>query len=208
VFDFRPVFKAKPAMAFITAYGAHCWEAFTLGSWMVAYLTFHLTTYQPGADPWLGPVEMATLAGLLGFPSSIIGNELCLRFGRRRMILLISLTSSCVSGVFGFLLGLPYVVLAIWTGLTTFCLSLDSGSIAYGMVQRAPKGYSAATMAMHSMAGFTAGLVGPFIFGAVLDIAGDTTPLGWGLAFLSIGIFALGAPLSMAFIGRRDDPGL
>jgi len=86
-------------------------------------------------------------------------------------------------------------------------ISLDSGSISAGMVQRAPRGYSGATMAIFSMAGFGAGLIGPFIFGAVLQLIGGTAKMGWVLAFATIGLLTFVAPLSMKLIGIKDDPG-
>jgi MFS family permease len=61
-------------------------------------------------------------------------------------------------------------------------------------------------MAIYSMAGFGAGLIGPFVFGAALDLAGDTTTFGWGLAYTSAGLAALVAPLAMRFMGLRGDP--
>jgi MFS family permease len=194
-------------MAFITAYGAHAWEAFTHGSWAVAFLTFHLATFEPDLHPSVDPVWVVTVMGLVGFPSSVIGNELCLRFGRRRIIVLVSAASAVVSAIFGFLLGLSYWFLATMAAVSTVLISLDSGAISAGMVQRAPKGYTAATMAVFSMAGFGAGLIGPFVFGVMLDLAGDTTRLGWGLAYASVGLAAFGAPAAMRFVGLRGDPG-
>jgi len=207
IMEFRPTFKARPAMAFITAYGGHCWEAFTLGSWGVAVLTFHLATFEPDLNPALNPIWVATIAGLLGFPASVIGNELCLRFGRRPVIFFVSLASAVISGVFGFLIWLPYWFLVMMSFVGAFMISLDSGSISAGMVQRAPRGYTAATMAVFSMAGFGGGLIGPFLFGAVLDLVGDTTTLGWGLAYASVGLATFLAPLSIRFMGLKGDPG-
>jgi MFS family permease len=195
VMDFRPILRARPAMAFITAYGAHCWEAFTLGSWSVAVLTFHLRVFEPGLNPTFNPIWVASVTGLMGFPASVIGNELCLRFGRRRVIFFISAVSALISAVFGFLLWLPYWFLVVMSSLSA------------GMVQRAPRGYTAATMAIYSMAGFGAGLIGPFVFGAVLDLAGDLKTFGWGLAYTSVGLSALVAPLAMRYMGLKDDPG-
>jgi hypothetical protein len=57
------------------------------------------------------------------------------------------------------------------------------------------------------MAGFGAGLIGPFVFGVVLDFAGSNTKVGWGVAYVSIGLAAFVAPLAMRFIGLRGDPG-
>jgi len=150
---------------------------------------------------------VATVFGLIGFPASVIGNELCLRFGRRHVIFFVSAFSAALSAIFGFLLGLPYWFLVMMSATGGFLISLDSGSISAGMVQRAPRGYAAATMAIHSMAGFGAGLFGPVVFGLVLDIAGDTTKLGWSLAYVSVGLATFVAPLVMRFVGLKDDPG-
>jgi MFS family permease len=207
ILDFRPTLSAKPAMAFITAYGAHCWEAFTTGSWAVAFLTFHLAEFEPDLNPAFDPIWVVTVMGLVGFPSSIVGNELCLRFGRRRVIFWVSALSAITCGIMGFLVGMSYWFLVALAAVSVIFISLDSGAIAAGMVQRAPKGYSAATMAIHSMAGFGAGLVGPFVFGTLLDLVGDKTILGWGLAYVSVGLAGFGAPVAMRFMGVADDPG-
>ena len=208
VMDFRPILHARPAMAFITAYGAHCWEAFTIGSWSVAVLTFHLTVFEPDLNPVFNPIWVVSVTGLMGFPASVIGNELCLRFGRRRVIFFISVVSAIISAIFGFLLWLPYWFLVILSFASAFMITLDSGSLGAGMIHRAPKGYTAATMAVYSMAGFGAGLIGAFVFGAVLEFVGDTNTFGWGLAYASVGLAALGAPLAMRFMGLKEDSGV
>ena len=143
----------------------------------------------------------------MGFPASIIGNELCLRFGRRRVIFFVSAASAIISTIFGFLLWLPYWFLVLMSFIIAFMISLDSGSLTAGMVQRAPKGYTAATMAIYSTAGFGAGLIGPVVFGAVLDLVGDTKSLSWGLAYTSVGLAALVAPFAIRFVGLKGDPG-
>lgn len=208
VMDFRPILHARPAMAFIAAYGAHCWEAFTIGSWSVAVLTFHLTVFEPDLNPVFNPIWVVSVTGLMGFPASVIGNELCLRFGRRRVIFFISVASAIITVIFGFLLWLPYWFLVILSFVSAFMITLDSGSLGAGMIHRAPKGYTAATMAVYSMAGFGAGLIGPFVFGAVLEFVGDTNTFGWGVAYASVGLAALGAPLAMRFIGYQEDSGV
>jgi hypothetical protein len=40
----------------------------------------------------------------------------------------------------------------------------------------------------------------------VLDLFGDTNIMGWGFAYVSIGLAALGAPLAMKYMGLKDDP--
>ncbi len=207
LFEFRPTLRTRPAMAFITTYGSHAWEAFTAGSWAVAFLTFHLATFEPDLKPMFSPIWVVTFTGLLGFPASVIGNELCLRFGRRQVIFWVSGCSAVASGITGLWLGLPYWFLIIISATGAVLISLDSGAISAGMVQRAPQGYTATTMAIHSMVGFGAGLAGPFVFGAILDFGGDTTKLGWVLAYISVGLASFVAPLAIRFMGLADDPG-
>jgi hypothetical protein len=89
----------------------------------------------------------------------------------------------------------------------TFMVAMDSGALSAGMVQRAPKGYTATTMAIYSMAGFGAGLIGPFCFCFVLQFIGGTSKLGWGLAYAAIGLMTFTAPIAIRFMGVKDDPG-
>jgi MFS family permease len=51
-----------------------------------------------------------------------------------------------------------------------------------------------ATLAVHSILGFSGGVVGPLVVGLVLDAAGGTNSyLGWGFAFLAMGMGSLSA---------------
>ena len=55
-------------------------------------------------------------------------------------------------------------------------------------------------MAVYSFVGFSAALVAPLVFGAVLDIAGgNRSALAWGLAYISIGIFGVFVPVARVF---------
>ncbi|HLB15455.1 MAG TPA: MFS transporter, partial [Burkholderiales bacterium] len=61
-----------------------------------------------------------------------------------------------------------------------------------------------ATMAVHSTLGFAAGFVSPLVFGAALDLAGgNQSAAAWGIAFATLGIGAIVAPLALGFAGRR-----
>ena len=55
-------------------------------------------------------------------------------------------------------------------------------------------------MAVYSFAGFTVAFLAPLVFGVVLDLAGGNKSVtAWGLAFASIGIFGVLAPLARRF---------
>ena len=70
--DFRPVFRNRPAMAWIAGYTFHTWEMAGLRAWGVTFLT--LTAAQAGAPQWLPtPTVLFTIAGLVGVAVSIFG---------------------------------------------------------------------------------------------------------------------------------------
>jgi hypothetical protein len=52
--------------------------------------------------------------------------------------------------------------------------------------------------------GFSSAFFAPLVFGAVLDLAGgNRSLLAWGLAFASIGIFGVLAPVARLVYARR-----
>ncbi|HVO15543.1 MAG TPA: MFS transporter [Alphaproteobacteria bacterium] len=192
--DFRPVLRNRAAMAYAIAYGAHCWELFGLRAWIVAFLAFALTREGDG-EAALGATVVATLGSLVGLPTSLFGNELCLRFGRRRVLIAAMLVSAAVACGVGFAGVLGYGAVAALMIFYGGLVMVDSASLTAGTVGAAAPGQRGATMAVHSSIGFLGAFVGPIVFGAVLDLAGGgASVLAWGLAFASLGIaVALGS---------------
>jgi MFS family permease len=198
--DFRPVLKTREAMAYVVAYSAHVWELFSMRAWLVAFLAFS-RSLQPSPSLW-NITLIAAVVNLVGLPSSLGGNELAVRYGRRRMISIFMLTSFAVSCVIGFAAPLPGAIvvgLCLVYGVTVMA---DSASLTAGAVAAAPTGYRGATLAVHSTLGISACLVGPLAIGAVLDLFGGDR-LAWGLAFITMGLGSLAGPLVLAILGRR-----
>ena len=105
--DFRPVLRNRSALAYSLAYCVHTWEMSALRAWVVTFLAFAAAR---GSGAWtpLAPATVASVMGLLGVLASVWGNELAIRFGRRRFILGTMLASAAMAGVIGFGAGLPY----------------------------------------------------------------------------------------------------
>ncbi|HYE90405.1 MAG TPA: MFS transporter, partial [Terriglobales bacterium] len=110
--DFRPVLRNRSAMAYSLAYCVHTWEMSALRAWVVAFLAF--CAAQGGGGGWtlLAPATVASVMGLLGVWASVWGNELSIRFGRRRFILGTMLVSAGMAAVVGFGAALPYAAAA------------------------------------------------------------------------------------------------
>ncbi|MCZ6859014.1 MAG: MFS transporter [Alphaproteobacteria bacterium] len=201
--DFRPVFANRAAMGYVFGYAAHIWELFGLRAWLVAFLVFG-ASLDVGSQSWLKPTLVATIFMLIGAPASVLGNELCLRFGRRRMISAIMLTSAGLSCVIGFLGTIDYGVLAVICLAYGALLMADSASLTAGMVESAAPAYRGATMAVHSTLGFVGAAAAPPVFGLVLDFAGGRAePNAWGFAFISLGVVAALGPIALAMGARR-----
>lgn len=193
--DVRPVVRNRPAMGYILAYTAHIWELFGLRNWIVAFLAFSLTLQPASSGAW-SATQMATVVLLLGLPASVLGNELSLRFGRRRVITVIMLLSALLGCSIGFTAALPFgivVAISLAYGVT---VTGDSASLTTGVVQHAQSARKGATMALQSLLGFGIGAVSPLAFGVVLDLAGGAEQvMAWGLAFALMGLGAALGPL-------------
>lgn len=206
--NFRPVLANRPAMGFILGYGVHCWELFTMRSWLVAFLAFSLAQ-QPGGstDAAAGgiglpaPTTVAMVSGLVAMAASVGGNELCVRFGRRRVIRLVMGASVVFAGGIGFAAAGLYIWVAVLALAYSAVVQLDSAALTAGAVAAAEPKRQGATMAVHSLIGFGGGFIGPLVLGAVLDMAGGAaTAVSWGLAFATIAVVGLLGPVVMGLV--------
>ena len=81
---------------------------------------------------------------------------------------------------------------------------LDSSSLTAGAAGSADPERRGATLALHSMAGYAGGSVGPIVIGWILDLSGGMSPMGWGLAFLHVAVIALLGQVAFVLLGPRD----
>ena len=203
--DFRPVFANRKALAFILGYGVHCWELFAMRSWLVAFLAFCIAL-NGGGDFGLSPTTVATLGALVAMAASISGNELCVRFGRVRVIVIVMIAAAAFAAVFGFASVLPYPLLVALALVYSAVIQLDSAALTAGAIEAARPGQSGATLAIHACVGFSGAGLGPLLLGVVLDATGSgATPLSWGLAFASSGVVGLLGPVALA-LARPSPP--
>jgi MFS family permease len=200
--DFRPVLRNGSAMSYILAYCGHNWELFAFRSWAVAFLIFVLAQH-PDAGFGADATAIVAVVTLIGVPSSIFGNELAVRFGRRQVIMAIMVASVVLSLVIGAAAGVSYGLVVCLCLLYGALLTGDSGAITAGTVAAAAADARGATLAMHAMIGFVGGVFGPLCVGIVLDAVGGTSILGWSLAIAVMGAGSAAALLAILFIGRK-----
>ncbi len=196
--------RNRRALAYSLAYAAHMWELHAFRAWLVAYLTFATTgVLAPSGNTALALWGSVLLT--LGMPSSIIGNEIALKIGRRRQLYLVMGLSAGLALAFGAASSLPFAALLALGAVYSAFVTADSASLTAGAVERALPGQRGATMAMHSLIGFGAASIGPLAFGAALDFGGDAAALSWfgGFAILALGVAA--GPVVLAAILPKDE---
>jgi predicted MFS family arabinose efflux permease len=201
--DFRPVLRNRSALAYSIAYGVHTWEMSALRAWVVTFLTFASARSAAAWTP-LAPATVATVMGLLGVWASVWGNELAIRFGRRRFILGTLLASAAMAGVIGFGAALPYAGAAALVLVYAVLIWSDSSSLTAGSAGSAEAGRRGATLAVHSTLGYAGGFLGPLALGATLDLAGGASVLGWGLAFGHVTVALVAGALVFLWLRPAD----
>ena len=129
-----------------------------------------------------------------------------MRFGRRRLIC-IAMAASIVIGVtIGFVGPLSYTIAVMLVLVYGVFIWLDSASLTAGTTGSADPARRGATLAVHSMLGYSGGFLGPLAIGWTLDLAGGMSTLAWGLAFsmvagmvvLSLATFLIMRPRELA----------
>jgi MFS family permease len=199
--DFRPVLQNRRAMAWIVGYTVHTWELAALRAWGVTFLA--ATAARLGAPEWMpSPALLFTAAGLVGIAVSITGNETAQRHGRSRVVLWAMMAGAGLSLATGWMTGISLALAVSALLLWNAAIYLDSSALTAGTVQAADKHLRGATMGLHSMAGYTGGLLGPLGVGWFLDIAGGDDVLGWGLAFGHLAVVTLAGLIVRRRLGR------
>jgi len=186
----RLVLQDKNASGFIFGYTAHSLELFASRSWIVAFFAF--CTVVTGETFLLAATTLAGVINFFGVPSSILGNEIALRIGRQKWVCIVMLTSA----VLGILLACStgqswWLIFALASGHAIFIMA-DSSTLTAGLVMSAKENIKGAAMGLHSLMGFGGGLLGPAIFGFVLDISGSrASQTSWVWAYVSVVIWGV-----------------
>ena len=209
LFDFRPVFRNRSAMAYAVAYCIHTLEMNALRGWGVAFLAFVAASTQvsTGAAASFSPTYVLTALGVIGTFASVFGNEAAIRWGRVKLITLAMLASVAVSGSIGFVGTASYPLAVGLMLIYGFVVWLDSSSLTAGAAGTAEPSRRGATLAVHSMLGYTGGVIGPLMIGYTLDLVGGFTRdarIAWGVSFGLIAVLMLLALAAFRLMRPRE----
>ncbi|MGH7001680.1 MAG: MFS transporter, partial [Stellaceae bacterium] len=130
---FRPVFKNRPAMAFVLGYAGHTFELFALRGWLNAYLIY-ADRVRGGSGDISNASWLSTLTVLVGTISSIYGAEVAARADRRRIIGRVMILSVLASVAAGFSSGLPVWIVTALCCVYSMLIMADSAALTGGAV--------------------------------------------------------------------------
>ncbi|HEX6978018.1 MAG TPA: MFS transporter [Alphaproteobacteria bacterium] len=198
---FRAVIRNRAAIGYILAYGWHGYELSAHRAWLVAFLVF-VAAGDSGLPPPLTPAVLAAISTFIAMPASVVGNELAMRFGRRRTVAALMLVSSLVGVTLGLAATQPWWVIVPLVLVYSVTVAIDSGSLTAGTVAAADPHVRGATIAIHSMVGFGISALGPLFVGITLDATGGVSSAqGWAFGFAVMAAGAAVGALCLA-IGR------
>lgn len=186
----RLVLQDKTASGFIFGYTAHSIELFASRSWIVAFFGFCAAV--SGESFLLTATTLAGVINFFGVPSSILGNEIALKIGRQRWICFVMLSSAVCGVTLALSTGQSWwLIIALAVGHTIFIMA-DSATLTAGLVVSAQENIKGAAMGLHSLMGFGGGLLGPAIFGFVLDLTGSrSSQVSWVWAYAAVVIWGV-----------------
>src|SRR6516225_8779190 len=194
--DFGPVLRNRAALGYILGYGAHCFELYGMRTWIVAFWTFVVARSDDGA--FVGPIAVSVIVTLLSLPTSVLGNEAALRFGRHRAITAVMVASAAVALAIGLNVGSSPLLLLALVLIYGFTIPADSGALTSGTTASATPAYRGATLALHSTVGFGLSALGGWGAGIALDAAGGPgQPAGWSALFALLAAGVLFGPIAL-----------
>lgn len=205
LFDMGPVVRNKPLLGFGFGAFMHAVELLGVRGWSVAFYVFAAAQYEGLDILWLIPAA-TTLLILMGSPTSFAGGEAGAKWGYARVTGLLMIASGVFSLFVGFAAAWPlWLLLALILGHNLLVLA-DSGGVNAGAMALAEAGSRGRLVMFMALANASGGLVGPVLFGVVLDAAGGPQSVsGWGWAFASLGFAVISGGAMVWLLGRRGE---
>jgi MFS family permease len=208
----RAVLRNREAVRLTAGYVGHSWELLGMWAWMPAFLAACLAV--AGSSDQTAAVIAAYLAAALhiaGFIASLTMGRLSDAWGRRTVLLMMAMTGTGCSFVFGWLLGGPVWLLAGLALVYGFTALGDSAVLSTAFTEAVEPAYLGSALALRALLGFGAGAVAPLVFGIVLDATNAPGSLAtvWGWAFAALGLGGVMATLcaySLKLGGGRAAP--
>jgi MFS family permease len=180
----------------VGVYAGHTWEVFGVRNWMPAFLV-SATVVAGASDPTVLAGLLTGVMMSLGGVGNFLGGWASDSAGRVPTVFAVLGASACISAVIGLLGGLSLPLLTALLLLYGALLTADSSPTSTVVTEVVADEHIGIALSVQTLTGFSATVVSPVVFGAVLDTAGYT----WAFVTLALGaVFGL---VSLGLLSRR-----
>ena len=189
--DFRPAFKNQEALSYIFSYGVHTFELFAYRAWVFALMVWMVKRDNIILDTSILSSIISVIM-FCGMVSSLIGAKLCLDFGRKKILIIIGLSTFIISIIGSVFISINFWFFIFIIATLNIFIMMDSGSLTAGTVSASKDNERGAILAVHTLSGFGFGAISGPILGYILDISGGSeSTFSWSLALLAMGFGSL-----------------
>ena len=182
--------RNPPVRYLILAYGLHALQLFAVRVWLPVFLVGVLVAR--GVDSAQAAVTGATVGGLalvIGSVGPFMGGIISDRWGRATSASAIFALSGSCAFLIGWTASMPFGAIIVVSGVYGWAIAADSAIYSTGITEVSSSSDLGSTMAIQASLGLLGGVVGPILFGTILDLSPYTHE--WGVAFSVLGVLAI-----------------
>ena len=188
--DFRDEFRDPMMRGYVIAATMHTLELLAVRAWTVVFLFVAAARW-----PWLDDYTIyaiSTFLILIGMPCSMLGGEIGHRRGFAYASAMAMGGSAIACALVGFTIAGPLWLFALMVLIHNLFVLADSGALNGGAASAARPGRRGAAITLMAFANALGSLIGPILFGFVLDLSGGRDVYtAWAFAFITISICVL-----------------
>ena len=197
------VLANRRARYYILGYSLHAVELYAVRVWLPAFLMATLIARDAGHDD--AAVTAATIGGIAlaaAAAGPVIGGVISDRWGRAASATaILALSAACALSI-GWIDDFPWGVVVAVVAVYGWAIAADSAIYSTAVTEVSEPQDLGSTMAAQAFLGFMGGVVGPIIFGGVLDIVGGA--LRWPLGFSFLGLLSVVAIFGLTRVGPKS----
>lgn len=194
------VLKSSPVQFVILGYTVHALNLYALRVWLPVFLTTILIAR--GVSEGNAIVTAAEVGGLalaFGAVGPVMGGAVSDRLGRTTAAsLILGLSAVCAVGL-AWIGHWPWGLIVVACVVFGWAASADSAIYQTGITEVADPRRLGSTMALQASVGLLGGVIGPVLFGGILDVAGGE--YRWVFAFSTLGVLAVIAIVGLRRVG-------
>ena len=190
-----------PVRYLVFGYSMHALQLYAVRVWLPAFLLAVLVSR--GVEDGQAAFTSATVGGLalaVGSVGPMMGGFISDRFGRAISASGVLALSGACAWFIGWTGDFPWGLIIAISVVYGWGIAADSAIYTTGVMEVANPMDIGSTLAMHAFLGYTGSVIGPILFGGLLDLAPESYE--WGVSFSALGALAIVAIIGLQRLRR------